>query len=181
MTTMMKLLPLLILLSSLSFAEDGPTFILSSPSFDDGAILPLKQVANTGECKGKNSSPALEWTDGPNGTQSYAITVYDPDAPSGSGWWHWVLFNIPKDVTSLREAMTILPKGAIQGRNDSGRSSYLGACPPKGSKPHRYVFTVYALKIDKIPLKSDASGAMVGYYIHQNMLKKSQITATYSR
>ncbi len=181
MKTLLSGIYMSILLSSVCFADEGPTFTLSSPSFDDGALLPMKQVANQGDCKGKNHSPALEWSDGPAGTQSYAITVYDPDAPTGSGWWHWVLFNIPKDVTSLREAMTVFPKGSVQARNDWGVSRFGGACPPAGSKPHRYIFTVYALKIDKIPLQSDASGAMVGFYIHQNILKKASVTATYSR
>lgn len=176
----MKTVILGILFANFCMAET-PSFVLHSPSFDDGAVLPLKQVSNTNGCKGKNQSPALEWTDGPPGTQSYAVTVYDPDAPSGSGWWHWVVFNINKDETSLSEAVTKLPAGAIQGRNDSGTSNYSGACPPPGNKPHRYIFTVYALKADKLPLKSDASGAMVGYYIHQNMLAKASMKATYGR
>lgn len=177
---MKSLLVLGILFSQYSLAEKQ-TFTLISPSFDDGALLPIKQVAKQGDCKGRNDSPALDWTDGPQGTQSYAITAYDPDAPSDSGWWHWILFNIPKSVTSIREAMKTFPKGSIQGRNDWGNSRFDGACPPPGSKPHHYVFTVYALKVDKLPLTSDASGAMVGYYIHQNMLDKASITATYSR
>lgn len=168
-----------ILFSNFCMAETS--FVLSSPSFDDNALLPMKQVANYGECKGRNDSPALEWTDGPAGTKGYAVTVYDPDAPSGSGWWHWTLFNIPKDVTSLREAMTIFPKGSIQGRNDSGTTRYSGACPPAGSKPHHYIFSVFALKVEHLPLTSEASGAMLGYYIHQNMLAKASVTATYSR
>ena len=167
------------LLMNKSSAE--PALVLSSPSFDDNTQLAMKQVSNQGGCKGRNDSPALEWTDGPSGTNSYAVTVFDPDAPSGSGWWHWTLFNIPKNVTSLKEAMTVFPKGSIQGRNDSGTNSYSGACPPKGSKPHHYVFTVYALKAEHLPLTSEASGAMLGYYIHQNILAKDSVTATYSR
>lgn len=159
---------------------NGPAFVLSSPSFDDGTKLPTKQVGTVFGCTGKNMSPALEWTDGPEGTQSYAITAFDPDAPSGSGWWHWVVFNIPKNETELNEGAKILPNGSIQARNDFGNSRYDGACPP-GKKPHRYIFTVYALKIAKIPLDSSASGAMVGYYIRQNMLAKSAIVASYSR
>lgn len=168
-----------ILFSTMCFAEEGPAFVLTSPSFDDGARLTEKQLSI--ECKGKNHSPALEWTDGPAGTKSYAVTVFDPDAPSGSGWWHWVLFNIPEEVTSLKEAMTVFPKGSVQGRNDSGKSAFGGACPPAGSKPHRYIFSVYALKVEKIPLGPDASGAMVGFYIQQNKLAKASIKATYSR
>jgi Raf kinase inhibitor-like YbhB/YbcL family protein len=175
----MKKILIGLLLAQASFANEGPTFILSSPSFDDGATLPLKQVSNSGECKGKNSSPALEWTDGPNGTQGYAVTVFDPDMESGSGWWHWTLFNIPKDVTSLREAMTVIPKGSVQGRTDGGKFKFEGPCHTSKGKPHRYIFTVYALKVPSIPLKSDASGAMVGYYIHQNMIAKSSITASF--
>jgi len=177
---MLKLILLGSLFSGVAMA-DNSSFVLTSPSFDDGAQLPMKQVAKDNGCKGRNDSPALEWTDGPHGTKSYAVTVYDPDAPTGSGWWHWILFNIPNDTTSLKEAMTVFPKGSIQARNDAGESKYGGACPPPGSKPHHYVITVYALKEEKLPLKSDASGAMVGYYIHQNMLGKASIVATYSR
>jgi len=159
----------------------APLFILTSASFDNGASLPNKMVANVFGCKGKNDSPALDWTDGPEGTASYAVTVFDPDAPSGSGWWHWTLFNIPVDETTLPEGMKNLPKGSTQGRNDFGRSRYDGACPPPGSKPHRYVFTVYALKTAKLSLDSEASGAMVGFYIQKNMLAKASIIATFSR
>jgi Raf kinase inhibitor-like YbhB/YbcL family protein len=181
MTSGMKPLFVLALLTMNSaLAGHAPSFLLTSPSFDDGASLPLKQVWNRGECKGKNESPALEWTDGPEGTKSYAVTVFDPDAPSGSGWWHWVLFNIPSTVTSLREGMKKPPAGTIQARNDWSRSQFDGACPPKGDRPHRYVITVYALKTEMIPLGSDASGALVGYYIHQNELARASISATYS-
>ncbi len=179
---MKSILVLILLIPVLSFNVNAESiFTLSSPSFDDGAKLPLKQVANFNDCKGNNDSPALEWTDGPRGTLSYAVTVYDPDAPSGSGWWHWILFNIPSDVTSLKEEMHVFPPGSIQARNDYGDSKYGGACPPKGSKPHRYLITVFALKVKKIPLNKDASGAMVGFYIQKNALAKASITATYSR
>ncbi len=169
----------MVLRQTLTFAEE-PAFILNSPSFDDDTSLPLKQVGKLMGCKGKNLSPALDWTDGPPGTESYAVTVFDPDSTSGSGWWHWVLFNIPNTTTELPEGVKTLPKGSIQSRNDYGNSSYDGACPPE-KKPHRYVFTVYALKTSSIPLDSSASGAMVGYYIQQNLLAKSSISATYSR
>jgi len=170
---------LALLVGSVSQASE-PVFSLVSPSFDDDTALPAKQVGKIFGCKGKNLSPALDWTDGPEGTESYAITVFDPDAPSGSGWWHWVLFNIPKETTELPEGAKTLPKGAVQARNDFGNSQYDGACPPEKTS-HRYVFTIYALKTKSIPLDSSASGAMVGYYIHQNTLAKSSISASYSR
>jgi len=123
-------------------------------------------------------SPALKWSGAPAGTKSYAVTVYDPDAPTGSGWWHWVLFNIPANVTSLAEGV----KGVgVEGNTDFGAKGYGGPCPPPGDKPHRYVFTVYALKTDKIDVPANATAAMVGFNLHANQLAKTTLTAKYGR
>ena len=122
-------------------------------------------------------------TAAPAGTKSYAVTLYDPDAPTGSGWWHWSVFNVPASTTSLPGGATAstLPAGAMQGRNDYGDSAYGGACPPPGDKAHRYQITVWALSVDKLPLDQQASGAMLGYMLNANALGKAQLTGLYGR
>ncbi len=161
-------------------------FTLTSPTIGSSHVLTEEQVFNGFGCAGKNRSPALRWTAGPEGTKGYAITVYDPDAPTGSGWWHWVLYNIPASVTEVVAGAgdgsgRLLPPGAVQGRTDYGTHAFGGACPPKGDKPHRYVFTVYALKLGKIDVPADASAALIGYMIHANALETASFTATYGR
>jgi Raf kinase inhibitor-like YbhB/YbcL family protein len=161
-------------------------FTLSSPTIKPGAALSEEQVFNGFGCAGKNLSPALEWTKGPKGTKSYAITVYDPDAPTGSGWWHWIVYNIPANVTTIALGAgdatgKKLPLGALQGRTDFGTHAFGGACPPQGDTPHRYIFTVHALKIEKIEVAPDASAAMIGFMINANSLGKASFTATYGR
>ncbi len=151
---------------------------LSSTSFADGDTLPLKHVFNDWGCTGENISPQLSWSNAPDGTKSFAITVYDPDAPTGSGWWHWVMFNIPSDVTSLPEGATT-PNGATESRTDYGSAGYGGACPPEKDAPHRYQFTIHALDTAKIDLDEHAPAAMVGYFLGQHGLAKATITVTY--
>jgi Raf kinase inhibitor-like YbhB/YbcL family protein len=114
------------------------------------------------------------------------VTVYDPDAPTGSGWWHWVVFNLPADTRSLEAgagdpAANKMPAGAVQSRTDFGKTGWGGPCPPQGSRPHRYVFTVHALKIEKIELDENAPAAMVGFMINANELARASITARHSR
>ncbi|HBZ6107262.1 TPA: Raf kinase inhibitor-like protein YbcL, partial [Escherichia coli] len=135
-------------------------------------------------CEGGNTSPSLTWSGAPEGTKSFAVTVYDPDAPTGSGWWHWTVANIPATVTYLpadagRRDGTKLPTGAVQGRNDFGYAGFGGACPPKGDKPHHYQFKVWALKTDKIPVDSNSSGALVGYMLNANKIATAEITPVY--
>ncbi len=161
-------------------------FKLTSPTIKSGVTLSEEQVFDGFGCSGKNQSPALKWTPGPKGTKSYAITVYDPDAPTGSGWWHWVVYNIPTNVTELAAGAgdatgKLLPPEALQGRTDYGTHAYGGACPPKGDKPHRYIFTVYALKIEKIDAPAEASAALIGFMIRANALSKASFTAKYGR
>jgi len=171
------------LASTLVHASD---FVLSSPTIKPNATLTEEQVFSGFGCSGKNQSPALKWTAGPKETKSYAITVYDPDAPTGSGWWHWVVYNIPASVTEVAAGIgdstgQRLPPGSIQGRTDFGSHNFGGACPPQGDKPHRYIFTVYALKIEKIDVPSDASAALIGFMINGNSLGKASFTAKYNR
>ncbi|HVO87273.1 MAG TPA: YbhB/YbcL family Raf kinase inhibitor-like protein [Casimicrobiaceae bacterium] len=137
-------------------------------------------------CSGANVSPSLQWKDAPAGTKSFAVTVYDPDAPTGSGWWHWVVFNLPPTTTSLPlgagdPAANKMPPGAVQSRTDYGAPGYGGPCPPPGDKAHRYIFTVYALKVDKLDLDANASPAMVGFMINANKLGKAQFIGRYGR
>lgn len=163
----------------------GP-FQLESPDLQRGGRIPETHVLNTFGCTGQNVSPALQWSNAPEGTKSFAVTVYDPDAPTGSGWWHWVVFNLPASATSLPQGAGIpkgeqLPAGAIQGRTDFGQPGYGGPCPPEGDKPHRYQFTVHALSTEKLPLDENASAAMVGFYIHNHSLGKAVLTAQFGR
>lgn len=161
-------------------------FTVSSPDVKAGAKIADEQVFNGFGCQGRNISPALNWASAPAGTKSYAVTVYDPDAPTGSGWWHWVVFNIPAGTTGVaRNAgspqANLLPSGSVHSRTDFGKPGYGGPCPPTGDKPHRYVFSVHALKVDKLPLDADAPAAMVGFYLHQNTIGKAVLKAQYGR
>ncbi len=131
-------------------------------------------------------SPALTWHNAPAGTQSFALLMYDPDAPTGSGWWHtgWPI-NIPADVTSLPAGAgdpkkNLMPGTVVQGRTDFGTSGYGGPCPPPG-KPHHYYFRLYALKVPKLDVPADATAALVGFNVNANSLGKAQILGLYGR
>ena len=167
-------------------AAAASAFKLESPTIKPGATLTEAQVANTFGCEGKNLSPALKWSGAPPGTKSFAVTLYDPDAPTGSGWWHWVVFNIPASATALDEGAgtsdgSKLPPGSAQGRTDFGTPGFGGACPPKGDKPHRYIFTVFALKTDKLDIPAEATPAYAGFMIRSNSLGSATLTARYGR
>ena len=173
-------------LVSTALGAHAAGFTLASPDIKPGSTLSNTYVFNGFGCSGENKSPALKWSGAPKDTKSYAVTVYDPDAPTGSGWWHWVVYNIPADAHELAAGAgtansTALPQGAVQGRTDFGAAAFGGACPPKGDKPHRYVFTVYALKTDKIDAPADASAALIGFMINANKLAKASFTAKYGR
>lgn len=180
---MKKIMFVIVLL--LSHAAFGANFKLTTPSFDPKKPLPMKHVFNGFGCTGENISPALEWSNAPAGTKSFAITVYDPDAPTGSGWWHWTVVNIPSTVTKIEEGASNnkkLPSGAVEGRTDYGTPGWGGACPPKGDKPHRYIFTVHALKTDKLEgIDGGSSGALTGFNINANSLGKASFTVKYGR
>ncbi len=159
-------------------------FTVSSP--DLGAVLRDEQVFNGFGCSGKNLSPALQWQGVPAGARSLAVTVYDPDAPTGSGWWHWQVVNLPATLAGLPAGAgdvvgAALPAGAVQGRSDYGTNAFGGACPPAGDKPHRYIFTVHALKVAKLDLPAGASAALIGYMINANALATASLTAHYGR
>ncbi|MEK6776035.1 MAG: YbhB/YbcL family Raf kinase inhibitor-like protein [bacterium] len=137
-------------------------------------------------CNGKNISPSLKWMDAPKETKSFAFTVYDPDAPTGSGWWHWLIFNISSDINELKTdagnpQKGLAPKGSIQSVTDYGKPGFGGACPPEGDKPHRYIFTVYALDVANLDLDEKASPAMVGFMLNQHAIAKASLIAYYGR
>src|SRR6059058_940360 len=127
-------------------------FTVRSDNFAEQGTLPKEHVHQAMGAGGQNVSPQLHWSGAPAGTKSFALTLYDPDAPTGSGWWHWVVFDIAAGTTSLAEGAVSsggnLPPGATEGRTDFGTPGYGGPCPPPGDKPHRYIFTLYALKTD---------------------------------
>ena len=173
-------------LAGASVAHAAPSFTITSSTVRPNQNLSIDQVFNGFGCYGRNISPEISWQNAPAGTKSFAITAYDPDAPTGSGWWHWVVYNIPGNINGIPENAGVvdsatLPAGAVQGRTDFGSAAYGGACPPPGDKPHRYVFTVHALKVEKLELPADATAALVGYMITANRLGKASFTARFSR
>lgn len=154
---------------------------VTSQALSKGKTIANAHVFNGMDCKGENISPDLKWEGAPKETKAFAITVFDPDAPTDSGWWHWSIVNIPATVTSLPAGASSanLPAGAVEGRTDFGKPGYGGPCPPPG-KPHRYIFKVYALK-DLIPVDKEASGAMVAFYANHLKLAEGSIEAKYAR
>jgi Raf kinase inhibitor-like YbhB/YbcL family protein len=167
----------------LAQSASAAEFTVTSPTLQDGAVMPLEHVQCAG---GKNISPALQWKNAPAGTKSFAVTLYDPDAPTGSGWWHWQIYNIAAAETGLvanagDPGANLAPKDSAQNINDGGKPGYMGACPPRGDKPHRYIFTVYALGLEKITVPATASNAMVGFNLNRNALAKATLTVTFGR
>ena len=182
MSTSKFILGLLLAITSSVFAQN--TFTLSSK--DLGGQATINQEFNGFGCTGKNESPQLSWKNAPEDTKSFAITMYDPDAPTGSGWWHWLVFDIPVHVNELVSnagdiTANILPEGVIQSITDYGAKGYGGPCPPKGHGLHQYVITVYALETDSLGLNEDANAAVVGYYLWNNAIAKAIIVAYYER
>lgn len=173
-------------LTVLSLSAAAAEFTLSSPTIAPGSTLTSAQVFNGFGCAGQNISPALVWQGVPAGAMSFAVTVFDPDAPTGSGWWHWVVVNLPATTSGLVEGAgspvkASLPEGAVQVRTDYSQPGFGGACPPIGDRPHRYIFTVYALKTAKLDLPENASAALAGFMIHANEIGKASFTAYYGR
>ncbi len=168
----------------LAFTIQGQTFTVTSNSV--GGQATEEQVFNGFGCAGKNMSPQLSWDHAPDGTKGFAITMYDPDAPTGSGWWHWVVFDIPAGTHELpagagSPGMTGMPKEAVQSMTDFGGTGYGGPCPPQGHGPHQYIITVYAMKTDKLGLDAKAGAPMVGFNLGQQMLAKASLVFYYGR
>jgi Raf kinase inhibitor-like YbhB/YbcL family protein len=146
------------------------------------------QVFNGFGCSGNNISPQLSWQNAPAGTKSFAVTAYDPDAPTGSGWWHWVVFNIDKSVDNLKtgasssgKGKSAMPVGAVESVTSFGTKGFGGACPPQGDKAHRYIFTVHALDIEKLDIDPEARAELIGFNLNSHTLAKASVMAYYSR
>lgn len=177
---------LFLTLSWLSFAAFAGGFTLHSPDIDLAKPLPPTYVFKGFGCEGGNESPALQWSGAPEGTRSLALTIYDPDAPTGSGWWHWVVVNLPAVATGLpRGAGTAagdaLPGGARQIGTDFGMPGYGGPCPPAGDPPHRYVVTLHALKVERLDLPANATAALAGFMINANAIGTASFEFRYGR
>ncbi len=158
-------------------------FTLQSPDIREGHFMAKTFEFNGFGCDGPNVSPALIWEHAPAGTQSFALTVYDPDAPTGSGFWHWLVVDSPATVTTLAQGAGngALPAGCRSFTNDYGIKEFGGACPPAGHGMHRYQFTVWAVPTPALAVPDDASAAVVGFMLNVNALGKATLTATYAR
>jgi len=169
-------------IAQLSFSQS--TFTLKSKEL--GGQATERQVFNGFGCSGENISPELYWENVPEGTKSFALTMYDPDAPTGSGFWHWVVFDIPATSRELvagagNISKGLAPAGCIQSLTDFGQPGYGGPCPPVGHGFHQYLITIYALKVDKLGLDKTASPAYVGFNLYTNSIAKASIVMYYKR
>jgi Raf kinase inhibitor-like YbhB/YbcL family protein len=171
-----------------AIAVNAQSMTLTSADLKEGDTIANEQVFKGFGCTGSNISPALSWSGAPSGTKSFALNIYDPDAPAGSGWWHWVVFNIPPGTMSLPKGAgdvkkKLMPKGAIQSRTDFGTVGYGGPCPPRGDRPHHYQITVFAVDVGKLPdaRNAAASAALVGFDLHFHTLAKATLTGLYGR
>ena len=179
------------LLASQSPAAKSPTdsasgtFTLASTDISAGGRIADSQVFNGFGCKGGNVSPALAWSNPPAGTKSFALLMHDPDTPTGGGWWHWVVYNIPATLSSLPAGAgdplkSLLPAAAVQGRTDFGTPGYGGPCPPPG-KPHHYYLRLYALKVAKLDVPPDATAAFIGFMVRKNSQATAELMGLYGR
>jgi hypothetical protein len=166
--------------------SNAKTFQIKSNDIKFGEVISQKHVFNGFGCDGKNISPQISWNKLPKGTKSLALSVYDPDAPTGSGWWHWILVNIPVDYTEIPKNFGAknnfeLDGKILQIRNDFGQFAFGGPCPPKGDKKHRYVFTIHALKTSNLNLKDSDTAALAGFMINANEIAKASFIGFYKR
>jgi Raf kinase inhibitor-like YbhB/YbcL family protein len=163
-------------------------FRIWSDDFPINGFMPRAQECNDKsfgvDGDGGNLSPSLQWDAPPEDTKSFALTVYDPDAPTGSGFWHWVVVNLTPDTRSLplgagKADGSLLPAGAIQVRNDYGTAGFGGAAPPRGDKPHRYIFRLHALKVDRLPITPETTNAVARFMTHLNEIDSTTYTGLY--
>jgi Raf kinase inhibitor-like YbhB/YbcL family protein len=177
----------LLLQSQVAMPGSPPRFVLTSSDPQLAISVPLIYTAKAFGCTGGNTSPPLQWSGAPVGTKSFVVTLFDRDERSTpSGWWHWVVYDLPGNTNQLpagagAEHSHGLPAGALQGRTDLGEDAYHGPCPAKGDPPHRYVFTVYALSVEKLDVPADSSGAMVTSIVQDHLLAKAVFVAHYGR
>ena len=179
------------LATSLGLAAGGlagaADFSLSSHDTAANSLIAKKHIFNGFSCSGDNISPYLSWKNPPAGTKGFAILLHDPDAPTGgSSWWHWVVINLPASLRSL-ETGGLSPETLALGarirqvNTDYGIRAYGGPCPPVGDKPHRYIFTIYALNVAPLEIPDGATAALVGYLVNANSLAKATFSALYGR
>ena len=156
-------------------------FDLHSTDVADGQTLAREQVSGVFGAGGEDVSPQLSWSGAPEGTRSYAVTVYDPDAPTASGFWHWAAFNIPADVTELPSGASRggLPAGAVELRNDGGTTGYIGAAPPAGHGPHHYYVVVHAVDVPTLEVPADAAPALLGFNLFLHTLARATLVPVY--
>lgn len=182
----LKIFSVLSLSISASVSVFAGSLTLSSQDIVQGEFMSKAQEFNGFGCSGKDLSPHLKWSDAPENTKSFAITAYDLDAPTGSGWWHWQVVNIPVAVNEIstdagNAKNNNLPLGSLQIKNDYGIRGFGGACPPEGHGVHHYRFIIHALSVEKLGLPEDASGALAGYMINANTIQSSTIESLYKR
>lgn len=161
-----------------------PTFTLTSADVVDGQALAMAQVSGMMGSGGGDVSPQLSWSDFPANTKSFAVTVYDPDAPTASGFWHWAVADIPVVTTSLPAGAgdsngAGLPGGALQLRNDAGVRGYVGAAPPAGHGPHHYYVAVHAVDVESLGLSEDATPAYLGFNLFMHSVARAVLVGTY--
>ncbi|MFI5936246.1 YbhB/YbcL family Raf kinase inhibitor-like protein [Actinoplanes sp. NPDC051494] len=154
-----------------------PAFAVTSTDVTDGQ--PLDELYVHTSAGGKNLSPQLAWSGFPAETRGFVVTCFDPDAPTGSGFWHWVVVNLPASVTELPRGVDPLPEGALSIRTDFGSDGYGGAAPPPGDRPHRYVFAVHAIDVDRLEVDGEATPAYVGFNLAFHTLARAVIRPTY--
>lgn len=170
-----------------TFLPELPSFTVTSTDVEDGATLPAPHTSGAfGVPGGEDRSPQLSWSGFPEGTKSFAVTVYDPDAPTTSGFWHWAVFNVPASVTELpagagAQGGAGLPGGAVQLRNDGGFAGYIGAAPPAGHGPHRYFVVVHAVDVEALEVPEDASPAFLGFNLFSHTLARGTITPVFEQ
>lgn len=168
--------------SPYGFLPQVTTFTVTSNDVTDGQTLPTDQVSGKMGAGGTDTSPHLSWSGVPAGTQSFAVTCFDPDAPTASGFWHWAVANIPADVTELPTGAgdgSGLPESAVTLRNDVGGLEYIGAAPPPGHGPHRYMFVVHAVDVPRLEVDSSASPAFLGFNLFSHTLGRAFITPVF--
>ncbi len=163
-----------------------PGFEVTSTDVTDGRPLSVPQVSGVMGAGGEDRSPQLSWAGFPEGTRSFAVTVFDPDAPTGSGFWHWVVADIPVSVTELPggagdQQGSGLPEGAVQLRNDAGFAGFVGAAPPAGHGPHRYYVAVHAVDVDRLDVTPEASPAFLGFNLFGHTLARAVLVGTYEQ
>jgi Raf kinase inhibitor-like YbhB/YbcL family protein len=170
-----------------SFLPEVPSFEVTSDDVADGEPMPARHASEVfGVEGGEDVSPQLRWSGFPAETKSFAVTIYDPDAPTASGFWHWAVFNIPASVTELPGGSgsrdgSALPAGAVQLRNDAGYAGYVGAGPPPGHGPHRYFIVVHAVDVDRLEIGADSPPAVLGFNLFGHTLARATITPTFER